>query len=75
MIKFKSNTELNLVTDFDEKTDTVVDKGFETFLVGEPVDAEIFNDDGSQFVDLQFADGSVALSVQRDWFEVIPEIN
>lgn len=74
MITFKANTELNLVTSFDEKTDTITGEAIETFKAGEKVDADIIDDreeKGEMFVDLQFGDGSVAFGVQRDCFDII----
>lgn len=74
MIKFKADTELEVVTDFDEKTDTITGSETETFKAGEPVDADIIDDreeKGEQFVDLQFGDGSVAFGVQRSCFDIV----
>lgn len=74
MIKFKFDTQLEVVTDFDEKTDNITGVETETFKAGERVDAEIISDreeKGDVFVDLQFGEGSVAFGVQRDSFEVI----
>jgi len=78
MISFKNDTELTLVTSFDEKTDTITGEETETFKAGEPVDAEIIEDEstsleekGEQFVTLEFGDGSVAFGVQRDCFTVL----
>ena len=74
MISFKTDTQLELVTSFDEKTDTITGEETETFKAGEPVDADIINEEetkGETFVDLQFGDGSVALGVQRDCFDIL----
>jgi len=74
MITFKSDTELEVVTNFDEATDTITGMETETFKAGEKVDAEIIDDrdeKGELFVDLQFGDGSVAYGVQRACFDVI----
>ena len=74
MIKFKSDTQLEVVTDFDENTDTITGIETETFKAGEKVDGEIISDreeKGDVFVDIQFGDGSVAFGVQRDCFEVV----
>ncbi len=77
MIAFKKDTELIVVTEFDETTDNITGEEKDTFKAGEPVDAEILATeilpDGkvSEFVDLQFGDGSVAFGVQRASFDVL----
>lgn len=71
MIKFKQDTTLQVVEGYDEATDNITEDVEETFKSGEKVDADIFNDDGTDYVDIQFGDGSVALGVQRDYFEVV----
>lgn len=74
MIKFKSDTELAIVTDYDEKTDTLTGETTEVFKAGGLYDAEIVDKvetKGDMFVNLQFPDGSLALGVQRDCFEVV----
>jgi hypothetical protein len=74
MIKFKFDTELEIVESFDEANDTIAAQGTEVFKAGELFDAEIVNSYGvgqTEFVDLQFPDGSMALTVQRDSFEVV----
>ena len=72
MIKFKHDTELAIVTDFDERTDTITGQTVQRFPPNELVDAEIVsvNDDNSNYVDLQFGgSGGVAFGVQKDCFE------
>ena len=71
MIKFNQEITLNIIEDFDEENDMITQECQETFKPGEIADADIytFSDDGT--VDLQFADGSVALSVPENCFEVI----
>jgi hypothetical protein len=74
MITFKNDTELCIVTDYDEATDTIKGETIETFKAGEPVDADIINETEEKtemFVSLQFADGSVAFGVQRESFTVV----
>jgi hypothetical protein len=71
MIKFKQDTTLQVIEGYDEATDNITEDVEETFKGGEKVDADIFNDDGTDYVDIQFGDGSVALGVQRDCFEVV----
>ena len=74
MITFKNDTELCLVTDFDEATDTITGEETETFKAGEPVDADIIDETeekAEMFVSLQFGDGSVAFGVERECFTVV----
>jgi len=76
MIKFKNDTELAIVESFDEANDTIAEQGTEVFKAGEPVDAEIVDEvetKGDMFVNLQFPDGSLALGVHRECFEVVAE--
>jgi len=71
MITFRNDTELTLVTDFDEKTDTIT--GDEVILckANELIDADIVSLAGD-FVDLQFGyKGGVAFGVQRACFDVV----
>ncbi len=69
MIRFNQDTELTLITDYDEENDNITGEETEVFKAGEPVDAEIIAwINGGEYVDLQFGDGSVALTVQRDCF-------
>ena len=74
MIKFKKDTTLAIVTDFDEATDNILGEEIETFKAGEPVDAEIIDEikeKTERFTTLQFGDGSVALGVDRKCFTVV----
>jgi len=70
MIRFRTDTTLQVVTEFDEKNDNIVDEVEEHFKAGDKAEADIFSEDGD-YVDLQFGDGSVALSVLRDCFETL----
>ena len=70
MIKFKTDTELNVITDFNEETDNIEGDKMEIFKAGEPVDVEITSEDGDH-VGLQFGDGSVALGVLRSSFDEV----
>ena len=75
MIRFKKDTELEIVESFDEEHDTIAEQSTETFKAGEPVDADIVDQDG-EWVNLQFGSGGgLALGVQRSCFEVIPVKN
>jgi len=77
MITFKTDTELTIVTEFDEATDNIIGEEKDIFKAGELVDADILATeilpDGkvSEFVDLQFGDGSMAFGVQRASFDVL----
>lgn len=71
MIKFKRDTELNIVDSFDESHDTIDELTTEVFKAGEPVDADIVSVDGD-YVDIQFGGkGGLALGVKRNCFEII----
>jgi len=74
MISFKIDTELEVVTDFDEKADQIVGQENDTFRAGEEVDVQIVEEyqiKGDTYCDLQFGDGSVAFGVRRDTFTVL----
>ncbi len=70
MIKFKSDTELEVIDQFNEATDNIDECHNEVFKAGEPVDADIVSQDGD-YVDLQLgAGGGLILGVQRSCFEI-----
>ena len=74
MITFKKDTTLTVITDFDETNDNILNELEDIFEEGEKVDATIINEEthkGEAYVDLQFADGSMALGVLRENFEVL----
>jgi len=72
MIKFKQDTTLQVIEGYDEENDNITEEVEETFKEGELVDADIVSDDDdSDYVDIQFGDGSVAFRIQRDCFEVV----
>ena len=70
MIRFRTETTLQVITEFDKENDNIVDEVETTFKQGEKVDADIYSDDGS-YVDIRFADGSIATSVLKDDIEVM----
>jgi hypothetical protein len=70
MITFKNDTELTIITEFDEENDNIAGEETELFKAGEPVDAYIISN-GGEYVDLEFGSGGVALTVQRDCFTII----
>jgi hypothetical protein len=71
MIAFKQQTTLTIVEEFNEKRDEVEVESTETFKAGEPVDADILDEDGP-FVSLEFGNGGVAFAVERESFDVLP---
>lgn len=72
MISFIKDTKLEVIDSFDEVADEVEDCHYETFKAGEPVDAEIVDEDAGH-VHLQFGSGGVAFGVERSMFVIIPE--
>lgn len=74
MIAFKDNTELEIIDSYNEATDNIDECHNETFKAGEPVDADIVDDDGSGYVTLQFGGGGgIATTVQKECFTVLPD--
>lgn len=74
MIAFKSDTELEIVDSYNEATDNIDECHNEVFKAGEPVDADIVDDDGSGYVTLQFGGGGgIALTVQKECFTILPD--
>ena len=72
MITFHSDTTLQVVEEFDEKRDEIVKQSEETFKAGEMVDAEIIDgDEDTPFVTLEFGNGNVAFTVERESFIAI----
>ena len=71
MIKFKKETTLTVVNEYDEENDNIVDENEETFKAGELVDGDICDDDSDGYVNIQFGDGGVAFGVQRKCFTVV----
>jgi len=71
MIKFKQDTTLTVITGYDEATSNITEETEKTFKSGKKIAANIFNEDGTDYVDIRFGDGNVCLGVQRDCFEVI----
>ena len=70
MITFNKDTTLQVVEEFNEKRDEILAHSLETFKAGEMVDAEIIDEDGP-FVTLEFGNGGVAFTVERESFIVI----
>jgi len=74
MITFHSDTTLQVVEEFNEKRDEIVKQSEETFKAGEVVDAEIIDgDEDAPFVTLEFGNGGVAFTVERDSFSILPD--
>lgn len=72
MISFKKDTELYIVDEYDFDADTIRESHTEIFKAGEPVDANIVDEDGL-YVQLEFANGSQAFTVLRECFDVLPQ--
>lgn len=71
MIKFKQDTTLQVIENFDEDTDTITSQVEETFKKGELVDADIYyTEKEGECCDIQYGDGSISLMVKRNSFEV-----
>jgi hypothetical protein len=75
MIAFKADTELEIIDKFNEETDNIEESHKEVFHAGEPVCAEIVNEEpGDKFVTIQYDnDGSISVGVQRSCFDVLPD--
>lgn len=71
MIKFKQDTTLQVIEGYDEENDNITEESENTFKKGELIDADIYNDDKTGYVDIQFGDGSVSTGVQKSCFEVV----
>ena len=71
MIKFKQDTELAIVTKFDEDSGDTLEESNETFREGVEIDAEVICYDDDGYVDIEFGDGSIAFTVEGDSIEVI----
>ena len=71
MIRFKEETLLTVVSGYDEENDNITDEEEINFAAHADYDAEIFHEDDTDYVDIQFGDGSIALSVLRSSFEIV----
>lgn len=60
---FSESTTLNVVTDYDEATDTIVEDCEEVFGADEVFEATLIPSSRRGYVDIQFGDGSVAFCV------------
>jgi hypothetical protein len=69
-IAFKTDTELEVVTEFDEAHDCIMGTRMEVFRAGESVEVDIIDGEFNH-CDLQFGDGSVAHGIFRECFTVI----
>jgi len=70
-IKWLRDIELNVIDYIDEDTNTPVESS-ETINAGDIDDVDIIKDAGD-CIDLQFGDGSMALSVMKKWYEVVKD--
>ena len=73
IIEFKEDTELEVIHSYDEENDNIGESNLEVFKAGVPVEADITStSESGLFVDLQFGDGSIATSVQKESFTIKP---
>ena len=70
MIKFKNDTEICIVTEFDEELDNIVDETHQVFKAGELVAADIIEDTDDGYVALEFCNG-VAFGVEKNCFDLV----
>ena len=68
-ISFNQDTDLTVVTEFDEETDNIVNEEVMSFKAGEPVDCMILGDENEDYIDIEFPKG-VAFGVQFDCFTI-----
>lgn len=69
-IKFKTDTELVVVTEYDEANDNIVSDGPELFKAGEICEVDLIDTEFNH-CDIQFGDGSVAHGVFKECFEIL----
>lgn len=71
MIRFKEPAELELITSYDEQTETAQCKS-EVFNTGDVADAEVLEtNENFRTCTIQFGDGSMAYGVPMSIFEVV----
>lgn len=70
-IQFVKDTELQIVENYDEETDTTVDSS-EIFFKGTIEEVDVFGE-YEDTIDIQFGDGSCAYAVDCSNFTVIEE--
>ena len=72
MIAFKQQITLTVIEEFNETHDEIVAESQETFQANERVDADIIDEDGP-FVTLEFGNGGITLTVERESFNILSE--
>lgn len=70
-IKWKEDTSLWVIHDFNEKTENANDG--EEVAEKDAIDEVDILEDKGDVVDMQFGNGAVAFNVNKDYFEVIKE--
>ena len=71
-IYFKEDTELEVITEYNEATDNIADSHKTVFKAGERIpDVQILESDSPEWADIQFANGDLALTIQREYFEEV----
>jgi hypothetical protein len=79
MITFNQNTDLNVIESYNDKeNDEIIKEIVESFKAGEVIDADPIENTltehrGVKYVDLQFADGAVALGVDQSYFKIVSD--
>jgi hypothetical protein len=68
-VKVITQIQIEVIESYDEEND-FVDSTLEVFSIGEILEFDIF-DNSSGVWDIQFGNGSVAYSVNPEWFEVL----
>jgi len=69
-IKFLEDCSMEVVANFDEIRDVIVERSDETFYKGDIVEGDIFNDEG-EYVNFQFGNGSCVFGLKKNLFEIV----
>lgn len=70
-IKWNRDVELEIIENYDEEHDRAVTV-IEHFKQGEESEIDVFGGNPKhEVVDIQFGDGSCALGVSENWYDVI----
>ena len=72
-LKFKETIQLNIVTAYDEVNDKVTGQKTILFQKDQVVEVYILDDEESEYILLQFADGSYIPCIQKSLVEELPE--
>lgn len=69
-IKFKSDTELEVISKFNEATDNIDESSNEVFKAGSTHEVTIIDGDVADYCDIQFPNGNLVLGVYRHCFTI-----